>query len=362
MEEEIYWLAFSLFPGIGPVKFKKLLKYFGSAKKAWLSSLEDLKSLNMGSKIPEDLIEFRNKFSPEKVIFKLKKQKINFLTLLDKNYPSLLSQTPNPPIVLYIKGDFDFNNSNSKFIAVVGTRNITSYGTQITKFLVRELTSSGCVIISGLALGVDSIAHSTAIQQRGKTIAVLGCGVDYCYPAQNALLYKNILSSGGAIISEYPPGQKPSRGSFPSRNRIIAGLSSGTIVTEGASDSGALITADFAFKAGRKVFAIPGPITSSYSKGPNQLLSKGAIPVSSSEDILKTLKLSRNQKSTNQYKVTPEEKIIVEHLQDGQMHIDEIVKNTKLPAAKISTILSILELKNIVQNIGSGNYCLSNIN
>ncbi len=317
-------------------------------------------------------VEFRDKFSIPDYEKRLKKARVSYLILTDKDYPSLLLQIKKPPFVLYYKGNKEILRctQDDKLIAIVGTRRITQYGRQVTENLTMDLVNSGFVVVSGLALGVDATAHKTTVDCKGKTIAVLGCGVDCCYPRENQQLYENILDSGGAIVSEYPLGQQPSQGSFPSRNRIISGLSQGVIVTEGAADSGALYTAKDAFENGRPVFAVPGPITSSLSKGPHGLIAKGARLITSAEEIINDLgfmiKDLRNggadplsprlQRAKGD---TKEEQRIIDLLQNENLHFDELVKRSKIKSAKLGGILSVMEMKGIIRGLGSGNFCLA---
>lgn len=366
MDERLYWLGFSVFSGIGPVRFKKLLDYFGTAKSAWESGVEDLEKAGLGEVTGKRLDDFRRNFSAIDYFQKLQDTGVKFFTLQDPDYPKLLLQIKNPPIVLFSKvmpaggqGEFAFNSAdNQKTVAVVGTRRITAYGRQVTELIVRDLVEAGCVIVSGLALGVDSAAHKTTMENSGKTIAVLGSGVDNCSPKENIYLYRKILETGGAIVSEFPLGSEPIKGSFPSRNRIIAGLSLGVVVTEGTADSGALITAEDALLNKRKVFAVPGPITSNYSKGPNSLISKGAIAVSSSQDILQALGFGKSINSIKSIKnikgETKEEQMIIDFLQGEQLSMDELIKRTGIQASAIGTILSLMEMKGMVRNLGSG--------
>lgn len=252
-----------------------------------------------------------------------------------------------------------------KTIAVVGTRKITSYGREVTEILTRDLVQNGFVIVSGLAMGVDAVAHQTAIAEEGKTIAVLGCGVDLCYPSSNKKLYEEIISGNGVVVSEFPIGMTPSVGSFPSRNRIIAGLSAGVLVTEGAEDSGSLITADYALKYNRKVFAVPGPITSSLAKGPNSLISKGAKLVTSTEDIFKEFKIQKSKVkiSIQNSKLrgdTEEEKEILGILQNEPLHFDEIVRIANLDSSKAGTLLTMMEIKGMIKSLESGFFSIVN--
>lgn len=278
-QEKTYWVAFSVFPGIGPVRFRLLLDRFGSAKAAWAAPLS------------EKFIHFRKTFDIEEYLERLAKLHVSVLTLNDPKYPRLLKEISDPPFLLYIRGVNTGEPINlQKTIAVVGTRNITRYGVEVTQKIVKDLVAAGFTIVSGLAYGVDAVAHQTAIDCGGKTIAVLGCGIDIIHPPSNARLYREISEGGfGAVISEMPLGLRPNKGLFVARNRIVSGLSLGVVVTEGAEDSGTLITARHAADQGREVFAVPGPITSLMSRGPARLLKNGAKLVESAEDIIEEL-------------------------------------------------------------------------
>lgn len=361
MDERIYWLAFSSFPGVGPKKFAQLIKQFKSAKKAWNSNQIDKV---LGPSLTQKLTDFKKNFNIELYAKEIKKRKVRFLTLNDKEYPKLLAQIPNPPFVLYYRGETSILASGEN-IGVVGTRRITSYGEEVTRILVSDLVLSGFTIVSGLALGVDAQAHRSTLEAKGKTIAVLGCGVDCVTPLENERLYNSIVEKGGAVVSEYPLGHPPLRGSFPSRNRIIAGLSLGVLVTEGAEDSGSLITADYALKFNRPVFAVPGPITSTLSKGPFKLISKGAKLVTSAQDILKELNVQGSElriSPTSPLRLssrlrgvkggTKEEEKILRLLENESLNFDEIVKRLKIDPSKIGTILSMMEIKGLIKNSG----------
>lgn len=363
LNEKSYWLGFSSFSGIGPGKFGKLISEFGTAENAWHSDFQALEKV-LGKIWTPRFVEFRDKFSIPQYVKRLKKARVSYLILTDKDYPRLLSLIKKPPFVLYYKGNREILRctQDGKSIAIVGTRRITEYGKQVTQNLTSDLVNNGFVVVSGLALGVDATAHKTTILNKGKTVAVLGCGVDCCYPRENQQIYEMILESGGAIVSEYPLGQEPSKGSFPSRNRIISGLSQGVIVTEGAADSGALYTAEDAFENNRPVFAVPGPITSSLSKGPHGLIAKGAKLISSADEIIQELGLEKSTKGINSAKSikgsTKDEQKIIDLLQNESMHFDEIVKKTKIDSSKLGGILSIMEMKSLIKALGAGNFCL----
>ncbi|OGH24555.1 MAG: DNA protecting protein DprA [Candidatus Levybacteria bacterium RIFCSPLOWO2_01_FULL_39_24] len=342
MSERDYWLGFSALPGIGPAKFRKILKEFGTAKAAWGAKKSD--------------------FSIEEYLKQLKEKDVWFVTLLDEDYPQILKEIKNPPFVLYGRGQVPDDTWFAKTIAVVGARKTTQYGREVTKLLTTELVLNGFTIVSGLALGVDAISHLTALENGGKTIAVLGCGVDCCSPMENFNLYNSILEKGNCIVSEFPLGMKPTQWTFPARNRIIAGLSQAVLVTEGAEDSGSLITAKFALRFDRKVFAVPGPITSSMSKGPYKLISKGAKLVTSAEDIFKELKtpafakaLAGKQNSKVQ-NATKDELIILKLLENEALHFDEIIRKTKYKSSQLSSLLSLMEIKGMVKSIDGGMY------
>ncbi len=361
MIEKSYWLGFSAFSGIGPGKFGKLLEEFGSAEKAWGADSKSLEKM-LGKALTPKFIEFRKKFSIPNYENELKKAKVSYLILGDKDYPKLLKKIKKPPFVLYVKGKFDFNSEeNERSIAIVGTRKITEYGKSVTESLTADLVNAGFVIVSGLALGVDATAHRTTLGNQGKTIAVLGCGVDCVSPRENTALYNSIIENKGVILSEVPLGEPPSKGSFPSRNRIIAGLSRAVIVTEGASGSGALYTAEDALAANRPVFAVPGPITSSLSKGPNSLIAKGAKLISSAKDVVDDLgfmikDLSRTAK--NLRGETKEEQKIIDLLMNENLHFDEIAKRTGIKSSKLGTVLSMMEMKSVLKAYDGGEFGL----
>lgn len=357
--ERNYWLGFSVFSGVGSHKFSKLLSEFGSARKAWKADDSGLKNV-LGKKLGERFIDFRNEFSVEKYLEKLEKSKVWFITSGDPNYSRLLLQISNPPLVIFGKGQkFDsLHDELGKTMGVVGSRKPTFYGQEITEKFSSELSLSGFTIVSGLALGVDAISHESALKNGGKTIAVLGCGVDCCTPSANQNIYNKIIDGNGCVISEVPLSYMPGKGLFPARNRIIAGLSQAVLVTEGAEDSGSLITAELAFKFNRKVFAVPGPINSALSRGPYKLIEKGAKLVTSAEDILKELRINDEGLRIKKDKVrlrnlTKEERKILEVLENEDLYFDEIVKKTGISSQVLGSALSMMEVKGDIKNIGS---------
>lgn len=355
MQERDYYLAFSLVNGIGPKTFISLLNYFKSAKKAWNSTSFNLKKAGLGDKQIQKLEKSHSEIKINNYLEKLKQKKAYFIALCDKEYPKLLKKIENPPIVLYVKGNIK-NINFKKTIGIVGTRKITNYGREVTRIFSTELTQTGFTIVSGLAMGVDAVGAWSAIEANGKTIAVLGNGVDLCFPSSNEKLYDKILEGNGIIISEFPLGQSPTQGSFPSRNRIIAGLSLGVLVTEGAKDSGSLITAEYAFKFKRKVFAIPGPITSSLSVAPLKLIEKGAKLVTSAKDISKELGIKSPQLRKEKSQIsglTRDELKIIQILQNEALHFDEIVRVLNQDSSKVAITLSMMEIKGFIKNSNS---------
>ncbi|HUD19880.1 MAG TPA: DNA-processing protein DprA [Patescibacteria group bacterium] len=374
-EETECFIGFNVFPGIGPIRFKLLLDYFGSAREAWRAPLVTLRKIKLGEKLSGEFDHFRKSFDLDAYISNLNKLHVSVLTLKDPRYPILLSRIPDAPFVLYVKGKPSYTKATeggerhkipldlTRTVAVVGTRKITPYGEEVTRRLVEGLASYGCTIVSGLAYGVDAVAHRSAIDAGGKTIAVLGCGIDIIAPPSNARLYYDIADGAGAIVSEVPLGMRPTKGLFPARNRIISGLSLGVLVTEGADDSGALITARYAGEQGRDVFAVPGPITSPYSRGPAKLLKNGAKLVESVEDILEELNIPANLAKDAedldkkiQELTSAEEKKIAVLLSDRRMYIDEIVRVSGLTARQVGSTITLLEMKRIIKDYGEKVY------
>jgi len=350
-----YWLAWNKIPDIGPKRFYKLLEYFGSVENAWeAKSGEISRVLNLSSKISSRLFEEKNNIIPERELDLIFKHKANVITIEDALYPENLKTIHYPPPVLYFKGTIVEADKNS--ISIVGTRKATYYGKMVAEKLSKDLTLAGLTIISGMARGIDTAAHKGALSVNGRTIAVLGCGIDHIYPPENRRLAQEIQESG-AVISEFPLSTLPERQNFPRRNRIISGLSLGTVVVEAAEKSGALITADFALEQGREVFAIPGNINSPLSNGSHNLIKQGAKLVNNYQDILEEINIVLPQKTAEKEIVkentslTEEEKIIYRLITKEPAQIDEIIGVSKLSAGKVSEILLNLELKDLIKEI-----------
>jgi DNA processing protein len=351
-----FWVALSYIKHIKQITskvFEKLLEKFGTAESIWRAKEKDL--LKLDTNFARAIILSRKKINPEKLLAEILKKGIKILTIKDKNYPKLLKEIFDPPFLIYLKGEIKSKDDFS--LAIVGSRRPTNYGREVTESLTQALVYQGFTIVSGMARGIDSVAHKATLEAGGRTIAVLGSGVDVIYPPENKKLYEEI-SQNGAVISEFPLGTQPAPYNFPQRNRIIAGLSLGVLVTEAAEKSGALITAGFAGEFGREVFAVPGPIYSKLSVGTSALIKDGAKLVYKVEDLLEELGLEQKAlKNLRDSKVSPdslEQEMILQLLQDEPKHIDEIIKETGLPASKVSSTLSMMELSGFVKSMGGG--------
>jgi DNA processing protein len=346
--ENAFWLAFSYVRGVGAVRFRKLLNFFGELSAAWQADRSQLISAGLTDKAADLVFETRKTLKPETLEDDLTRKGIKYLTWNSPDYPRYLMEIAQPPPVLYYTGKI--LPEDDLAIAIVGTRNVTKYGKQIAHDTAAYLAGSGITVVSGLARGVDGIAHQAAIDAGGRTFAVLGSGVDVVYPPEHRKLAHDIIHQG-ALISDYPPGTKPDGINFPPRNRIISGLSRGTVVIEAGERSGALITAKFALDQGRDIFAVPGSVLSQMSKGTNQLIAEGATPMTSPVIITDTLNLARtgNEHISEQIEISTTEKNILSVLGDSSIHIDEICARTSLTIEKLTAELTMMELKGLVQ-------------
>lgn len=362
MDEEKYYLAFSHFLGIGPVRFKLLLKHFGTAEKAYCAKENDLIEI-LGETLGKRFLDFRKNFDPIKKIEDLRKKAIEFICLKDDDYPSSLKNIEDSPICLYVKGNRKILNEKNKiFFAIVGTRKPSNYGIEVAKKISFQLAKAGFIIISGMAIGIDTLAHWGCLKAGEKTIAVLGCGVDIIYPAINRQLYEKIIKEGGAIISEFPPGQMVAKGLFIARNRIISGLSAGVLVIEGLKDSGALITARYAGEQGKEVFAVPSPINLEQSQAPNILIKNGAKLVTGVEDIFEELGLKITPKKVEDIEknLTEKEWLIFNLLKERPLLIEELVYKSGMNLGEVLNLVSILEIKKVVEKNKEGRYEILN--
>lgn len=281
---------------------------------------------------------------------------IRKITIADGEYPKQLKNISDPPEIIYVRGEL---LPKEQRLAVVGTRLCSPYGKQVATEITGDLAEAGLTIVSGLAPGIDTFTHKAALERGGRTIAVVGTGIDEksIYPKENIPLARKIIETGGTIISELPPGTPGSKITFPKRNRIISGLSLGVLVVEAKERSGALITAGYAIRQERKLFAVPGSVYSSNSKGPHSLIKKGAVLVETAEDILRELKLKKRLKKRNSSPwENGEEKLILEALAEGALDIEKIIERTKLPAATVASTIALLEMRGAIKNLGRNVY------
>lgn len=354
MDEKGYWIGFNRVSGIGPARLKSLLSHCGSIKEAWHAPRPLLREAGLSQKIIENLVAVRTHFNPETELERLASMGIDVVTWDDALYPTNLRPIPTLAPLLFIKGETSVEDEFA--VALVGTRRATAYGREVARMLASELASAGVTVVSGLALGIDSVAHQAALEAGGRTIGVLGCGVDRVYPPSNRGLAER-LARQGALISEYPPGTRPEAGNFPARNRVISGLSLHTVVIEAGERSGALITARFALEQGREVFAVPGPILSPTSQGCNRLIRDGATPLLSADDVLEQIDRRRPTPIPVQGSLLdPAESNLLEQLQMGPRHVDDIVRNLRLEPGDVTSLLTLMELKGLVRQVGSQRY------
>lgn len=357
MQKEI---LFSYFPKNTVKRYQELVAVFDNLEKAWETNAGELIKIGWEEELTNEFIGWKNEIDENKIAKILKHENIYCLTKDDEQYPASLKELYDPPFCLFIRGELPKDGFN---LAVVGTRKYTTYGKQVTEELVAELATNGLTIISGLALGIDGIAHETTLKAGGKTVAVLGTGINdaHIYPGSHRQLAKRIIESGGAIISEYPPGTLPSRFGFPKRNRIIAGLSLGVLVAEAPEDSGALITAQCALDLGREVFAIPHPITSPNAVGTNTLIKNGAHLINSAKDILEILNLQEIKQFIGNREILPDspaEAELLKHLSREPIHVDQLIKLSQLDSPTINATLTMMEMKGKVRNLGGMQYVL----
>lgn len=357
MRDLQYWVSFHLIPGVGRVRLSRLREYFKDLERAWRASASELRAAGLEPKVVETILALRPQISPEGEMERLERHKVLVLTLEDPGYPPRLKEIYDPPPVLYLKGPFLPQDELS--LTVVGTRRATLYGREVTERLVGELAGNGITIVSGLARGIDSVAHRAALAAGGRTIAVFASGLDIVYPAENARLAQEILSQG-ALVSDYPLGTRPRAENFPRRNRIMAGLGLGVLVVEAGEASGALITSNLALEQNREVFAVPGSIFSPQSSGTNRLLQEGAKLVRKAQDILEELNLTLVPQQLEM--ILPADRteaLILKALSLEPTHIDALRRHSGLPIATVSSTLSLMELKGMVRQVGGMNYVLA---
>jgi DNA processing protein len=402
MNERAYWLGFSLVPEIGPKRLAYLRQHFNSLYTAWHANEAQLRAAGLSGTVLQSLLYARDHTDLEAQLARVEQVGARLLTLIDADYPSALRNIPNVPVVLYVKGALTAEDERA--LTVVGTRRVTEYGRDVTRLLTRQLVAQRFTIVSGLAEGVDTIAHRTALESGGRTLAVLGCGIDRVYPSSNSALSEHILRNG-ALMSEFPLGTPPEARNFPRRNRILSGLSLGVLVTEAPAKSGALITANTAAEQGREVFAVPGSILTLMHGGTNRLIQEGAKLVSQVADIVQELNVSNLPNAPAQrhaasqtaaaqqtlaqpladippttptqrpipaaltaqalaaqtqppkpthsdsagLAVDAREARILETLGNQPLHVDEVVRQSELSTSMVTALLTVMELKGFVQ-------------
>ena len=356
VEEKAYWVGWNLVKGVGAVRFKQLLDFFGSAELAWNAPGSALLSAGMPQKVIDRHYQIKNQVDLDRIMDRISANAIRVVTWEEDEYPRRLKEINQSPPVLFIKGSI--NVEDDWAVAVVGTRRVTPYGRQVADELGRFLAQNGVTVISGLARGVDAIAHHAALEAGGRTIAVLGSGVDVIYPPEHRKLATEIIQQG-ALVSDYPVGTQPDGVNFPPRNRIISGLSLATVVVEAGEKSGALITAEFAVDQGKDVFAVPGSILNAQSEGTNRLIEQGARPLLKFGEILETLQLEQIPEKQLTRKLNPMtslEQTLFSQLTSDPTHIDQLCEKTGLSITDVSATLTMMELKGLVSQVGGMNY------
>jgi len=357
-----YFAAIASNPKIGSKTILKLDKIYGGISNLFnKNGLKKVHNLPLPQKTIIEIEKTINSVLPNKIIENLQKKSITPICIHDKNYPNLLLEIPDPPAILYVRGNIKILKNLA--IAVVGSRKYSSYGKRVTEQFTSQLSLDGLTIISGLALGIDSLAHETTLSVGGITIGVLACGLDMIYPYSNIGLANRIITSGGAIISEYPPGVLAFKSNFPLRNRIIAGMSLGTLIVEAMEKSGTLLTAKATLDYNRELFAVPGDIYRPSSEGANNLIKYGATLVTNYVDIEKNLNLDVEKQVSKAKKIIPDnlfEKKILDSLnQETAVHVDKILKNTEIEISILNATLVMMEMKGKIKNLGNNQYILN---
>ncbi len=353
------FLLLSFFPKITYSRFKKAVNYFNTPDDIWNAEVSDFITAGWEENIASEFIVWKDKQTKEKLQEILDKENIRAIKIDDAEYPALLKEIKDPPFVLFVRGKIPSFTPRS--LSVVGTRKHSIYAKIATEKFVTDLARRGFVIVSGLALGIDALAHEYALKAGGKTVAFLGSSVASreIYPVNNQKLADEIVTTGGAVISEYPPGFEPTAYSFPMRNRLIAGSTPATLVIEAPSDSGSLITAKNAKEYNRVVMCLPHPINSIFGAGGNLLLQNDAKLILKPEDILEILNLNLAVKQTTEQTVmnfSPDEEKILNIMSTEPKNIDFIIRESGLPSPQVSTIMVLLEMRGIIKNAGNMNF------
>ena len=357
MKQLKYWLAFSRIRGVGRVRFKLLESHFDSLEEAWLASEAELRAAGLDSRTVRSVLNGRRNVVPDAEVERLLKSGVHALTWHDDDYPARLKEIYDLPPLIYVKGDLMPDDERS--LAVVGTRNPSHYGRQVAEQLVYDIADAGVTIVSGLARGIDGVAHRVALEARQRTIAVLGSGLDIIYPREHTNLSERIVENG-ALISEHALGTRPDARNFPRRNRIMSGMTLGTLVIEAGKRSGALITARQALEENREVFAVPGSVFSDNSKGTNRLIRESAAKlVTACDDVLEELNLSVVGRQIEMAALFPEdenEAELLRYITFDPVHVDEVCRSSGKSAPDVSSTLAMMELKGLVKQVGGMNY------
>jgi DNA processing protein len=352
-----YWIAFSQIPTVGRVRLGLLEGRFGSLEIAWGAGASELRAAGLDQNVVNAVTEHRGKIDPARELARIKASGVAVVTWYDADYPALLREIDDLPPILYMRGEFP---QESPSITIVGTRRPTAYGREVAAHVAGELAEAGVAVISGLARGIDGIAHRTSLKAHGRTVAVLGCGVDVVYPAEHAQLTEEIAESG-AILSEYPLGTKPEGRHFPRRNRLLSGLSVATLVIEAGEGSGTLSAVKFALEQNREVLCVPGSIYSPASTLTNRLIQEGAKPILNVKDVLDEIRMMPRVGSQPElpgltFETTADEAAIYDALAYEPQHVDDLSRATGLPVTSITGSLTVMELQGRVLQVGRMNY------
>jgi DNA processing protein len=354
-----YWVGFNRVSGIGAARLRALLDYFGDLEIAWNAQTHDLQQAGLDRRSLARLLKARASLDLDAEVERLERAGVHVLTWDDAAYPSNLRKVYNAPPILHVRGRIEKRDEWA--VAVVGTRRASVYGKEAARMVSRGLAQAGVTIVSGLARGIDTVAHRACLEAGGRTLAVLGCGVDVNYPASNARLAAEIVQRG-ALVSEYALGTRPDARNFPPRNRIISGLTLGTVVVEADMTSGARITSGFALEQGREVFSVPGSIFARGSRGTNDLIQQGAKLITSVADVLEELNLTMVSEQAQARATIPEnetEAVLLERLSAEPVHVDELGRAVQLPIAQVTSTLALMELKGMIRQVGGMSYVLA---
>ena len=382
MDDLKYWVALSIIPQLGAARFRRLESYFGNFEHAWAAGHGELREAGLNSRTAQEVVAGRLRHDPDDCMESLLRAKVAATNWNGESYPKRLKEISDPPPVLYYKGDI--LPEDEWAVAVVGTRSLTPYGRRAAAVLSRGLASSGITVVSGLALGIDGVSHRSALECGGRTIAVVAGGLDSVYPKEHVGLFRQIQENG-AVVSEHPPGMRPDARNFPRRNRLISGMTLGTVVVEADEGSGARWTVYQALEQNREVFCVPGEIFSPSSRFTNRMIKEGAKLVTDYTDILEELNLPTAARSlpkdaeisTNQDVATPRETeeedlgmaggeefadidegeaALMAHLAGVPVHVDDLCRHSGLPIASVTSMLTVLEIKGYVEQVGSMHY------